>query len=960
MKHFRWLLGFILLVMTSSVLAIQGYVLPTVTTGFPITMTGTCSYTFESSPGAQPCTYTASTATFNFTDSSTPTAKSCIVNLGAAGNVLASTTCNATNSGGTIIVSGFTPPPPPGVQVYISQGNALSFPVTVTGGCPGSFSSSTAGAISCSISAVTTTSTLTDSNGKTCALVMRKSGNTVTLDPSTTCIAISSGGATPTFIVTGMFASMPIYLNPTVMGDFPISVTGACTVSLPNANAVACNVPLSTTPVTLTLSDASQNTCALVLDNGPGGVQIDPASTCQATSTVSVPATINITSLTPLPGCAGISNGYCKSARYGDYLSAQMKSTRKFGYGMFVVKMKAADGPTCSTFWLYSDAPAPGAAPEIAQLWRWNEFDVEFVPYTQATQNAYVLYNTSGFGHTYYGSTLNWSAMTSGQILPSLVQWVEGKVMTDDAVFADMQKYYNLWMVAQNPNNNPDNQIPANLMNFAGAVQTTGPGFSVGGIAPNAGWNQASIWKYPLTAVTTSPPQAATPAGSPLQMVALNWWRMPTGNSTIPVTLPGVGTPYNYSYIFKLAGLDGSSAVTSSTAMSLNNETYVFPGTGTFTPYDTLNTFTIVWTPTRVAYYINVGTDIDGAIPVIEYKNTTTNPDFPSMAASGTQAPQGTVTWADTSLADQLGEVSINLANYVAFQAAAGVPNSQLNCTTNPYSGSGWSGTPPKTDFTSATAYFRSVQYYQYAGSGDGQHASDFSKTPTWGFDLSDGTWNADTFQTNISKYFGILYSQDATSSGGGSTFPLRDAKSPLAVSFVLNADGSIAKDKNPLMALTVTPSQVSPKRNFFVIKTTMSTGVPVSASNPFMFLTYTPQGGSSIGVSGVSTPLSFFAPAIPTTNGTPCTSPYTGKAGTCNATTGTINLYMSKTYHAAFPSGRVPTSPDATATITLYTDSYGYIWWAPLSDPMGILAVFQAQNPQSITVQPGSATPGS
>ena len=79
--------------------------------------------------------------------------------------------------------------------------------------------------------------------------------------------------------------------------------------------------------------------------------------------------------------------GWSEYARYGDYLSAQMKSLQKFGYGMFVTKMRAADGPVCSTFWLYADAPAPGCMPEIAQMWRWNEFDFEFVPYTRAAQN---------------------------------------------------------------------------------------------------------------------------------------------------------------------------------------------------------------------------------------------------------------------------------------------------------------------------------------------------------------------------------------------------------------------------------------------------------------------------------------------------------------------------------------------------------------------------------------------
>jgi len=71
--------------------------------------------------------------------------------------------------------------------------------------------------------------------------------------------------------------------------------------------------------------------------------------------------------------------------RYGDYLSTQMVTNLTFGYGMFVSEFQAADGPTCSTFRLYADEPSVRNLPDVAQNWRWNE--IEFVPYTEATQS---------------------------------------------------------------------------------------------------------------------------------------------------------------------------------------------------------------------------------------------------------------------------------------------------------------------------------------------------------------------------------------------------------------------------------------------------------------------------------------------------------------------------------------------------------------------------------------------
>lgn len=670
----------------------------------------------------------------------------------------------------------------------------------------------------------------------------------------------------------------------------------------------------------------------------------------------------------PTTKLAAPTDNYSPYARYGDFLSAQMKSLRKFGYGIYIAKMQAANGPVCSTFWLYSDAPAPGAMPEIAQMWRWNEFDFEFVPYTQATQNSYITLEGS-FPRptvTYYGSQLDFNNPDSQQIKPSAVNWVANRYMTDDVMFSDMATFYNKWMIGSDPRFTSFLLDPS-VFNFEGAKNTTGiigtiehktgylnvatppppPTPCDNGYTCAPGWTQAADWKYPLTAVKA----VDNFEDVKNKMVAINWWRTPVGKQSINVNLPGYAAQ-TFDYIIKLPSLDGSTLPQSATTAAMNNETYVLPKTAAsaiLDPYVSLNTYTIVWTKTRVAFYINAGNngrDVAGSTPVAVYDVT----DYPSMTASGTQAQQGTITWADTSLRDQLGQVSINLANYVAFKAAAIYdvvrdgqgnvikPPRPNNCPANSScpvnsalpdalkAGAGWSGLPPNSSWAGADAYVRSVEYYPLvAGDPDGSHNADFDFTSSdkWVFDLGDGSWTSANFNQKISQYFGILYAQDYTQDDikiytDANDFvnkiegTLVDSKSPLAVNFVENADGSIASDRKPLMKLSVMKSQKNPSRNFFRLGTNMNTGAPISATNPFMYATIDTDGTGAalVGVSGPSTPLAFFAPPA-------------GKD-----VDATVTLYYDTTYHGAFPP-LAYTPNHYSCVINLKTDVSGNISWS-------------------------------
>ncbi len=661
---------------------------------------------------------------------------------------------------------------------------------------------------------------------------------------------------------------------------------------------------------------------------------------------------------------------WAEFARYGDYLSAQLKSLRKFGYGMFIVKMQAADGPVCSTFWLYSDAPAPGAMPEIRQLWRWNEFDFEFVPYTQATQNSFKSMSGSfpNPSMKHFGAKIaNWESFETQNLTPKSIVWTENWYLTDDTIAADMQHFYNRWMIGTNPDY-AKYYIAQTDFNFEGLKKTTGDPHQTGWTGTPAGkqpgWTFALNWKYPMTAVSPVPD-----GYNMKQMLTVNWWRSPEGNQSIDVNLPGYDTQ-TFKYIIRNDIIKGIEGVPSREAAVLNNESYIFPNPWmpgmVYSPYTALGTYTIVWTKTRVAFYVNAGNDgkdIANSTPVAVF----TPDQYPSIKASGTQAAQGNITWADTSLTDALGKVSINLANYVAFKAAKNVPykldfKDQPNCPASqtchtnanlPESqkaGDGWSGYPPGSDWTGADAYFRSVEYYPLtdeSNNGTQNTHFDFAAADKWVFDLGDGTWTADNFRQKIAQYFGILYAQDYTKDD--ITFKvhdnkvdfdilsgtLRDSKSPLAVAFDANAAGLIAPDGKPLMRLSVRPSVANPARNFFFVTTKMDTGKPISATNPFMFATIDTDGtGAAVmGISGASTPLSFFAPAP-------------GKS-----VDATIKLYTSTTYKGSFPPGHVPAAPTAQGIVKLSTAANGSVSWSFVSGSK-VVEDFQSANPHLITIR--------
>src|SRR6185295_6293567 len=143
----------------------------------------------------------------------------------------------------------------------------------------------------------------------------------------------------------------------------------------------------------------------------------------------------------------GVSNSY---ARAGDYTVAQMQSVSTYGYVMYICTFQPALGPVVSSFWLYSNQPAPAFLPDAAQNWRWNEIDFEWVPFTETSQSAYCELQGESIPATLYGTSLDLDAPGAQTLDSGAVSWVEGKVQTDGTIARDMWDYYNVWMTGSN------------------------------------------------------------------------------------------------------------------------------------------------------------------------------------------------------------------------------------------------------------------------------------------------------------------------------------------------------------------------------------------------------------------------------------------------------------------------------------------------------------------------------
>ena len=70
-----------------------------------------------------------------------------------------------------------------------------------------------------------------------------------------------------------------------------------------------------------------------------------------------------------------------------DYSGVQLDARMPTSYGMYIFSSwnNVKNDPTVSGIFLQSMQPPTTYYPELAKLWRWTEFDWEYVPHTTAT-----------------------------------------------------------------------------------------------------------------------------------------------------------------------------------------------------------------------------------------------------------------------------------------------------------------------------------------------------------------------------------------------------------------------------------------------------------------------------------------------------------------------------------------------------------------------------------------------
>jgi hypothetical protein len=225
------------------------------------------------------------------------------------------------------------------------------------------------------------------------------------------------------------------------------------------------------------------------------------------------------------------------------------------------------------------------------------------------------------------------------------------------------------------------------------------------------------------------PPSLVQPARADLEKsVALNLFRMPPGMKS--VTSRGVTTTFVPSY---------GTAVSGS---NITNQTFAWAkdegGNYTYTPMER-HVYTVVWSPTRVDFFIDApdeGRSIDGLTPV----RSMTTTDFPSLVGSALDAPGGNLTWYCNGLEKKLNNLLMIL---------------------NIYPQEGWGGSLPDR-FTQARTYVRRVAYYPFTNPQSippGPYAKANFVTDTGDprvFYANPAAWTAGNAKYNLQKYFYI------------------------------------------------------------------------------------------------------------------------------------------------------------------------------------------------------------
>jgi len=287
-----------------------------------------------------------------------------------------------------------------------------------------------------------------------------------------------------------------------------------------------------------------------------------------------------------------------------DYSGVQLDARMPTSYGMYIFSgwNNVKNDPTVSGIFLQSMQPPTTYYPELAKLWRWTEFDWEYVPHTTATFMEKV-------ECTKASSNLKCKSLSA-----------VGPELTDDVMATQ------IGIVSGH----------TDVTSWSKLVQYT---------SPTASWNYwggASQWQKPAAEY---PPKN-------IPFHTINFWRMPEGTKQI------ISDNIEAKFIPNDPVDDANAAMTNEQYVTMQDADSKY-----FSPTE-FHFYTIIWTPRQLYFYIdagNDGKDIENTPPI----KTFTYDNYSGINMTGDQQPGGDLTWWFYGAEKKLGDMLIMLNHYI-------------------------------------------------------------------------------------------------------------------------------------------------------------------------------------------------------------------------------------------------------------------------------------------------------
>ncbi len=383
------------------------------------------------------------------------------------------------------------------------------------------------------------------------------------------------------------------------------------------------------------------------------------------------------------------------SALATGYAQSQIFTRKVFGYGMYVVRGMASPESLVSAFYLQNIQPDINNWPASESLWRWTEFDWEFVPGTASTTPTGLVEMDGALPKptldaTYYPQDIGSGApgVTTG--FRTDVNWAQGII--------------NLW------NSNTAN-TPISIATDKNAWETLAAATYPDPSLPHFGWQSGdrpiADNSWPLWGTQ---PQASR--DNLQKAVSINFIRWAYGAESRTYTGPD-GTPKTSTFVPTIS--NGAFPPTQASqfrpaASGLGNQVFVWAkDADDFNPYTGFYDYTIVWTPDKVAYYIGApeeGLDIAKATPIMVMDSA----NYPSVA--------------------QVGPNSVNAGEeWWSYDWDKGTAMGLVHWSLQLWHSDGWGGVVPST-FKQGDMYVKNVGFYPLIDGKAGSDKSDFYTTP--------------------------------------------------------------------------------------------------------------------------------------------------------------------------------------------------------------------------------------